>query len=181
MPDTFIIDAYNVIRLVLPESEASLRSDAARHALETRLRAFRRASGPGTRIFLVYDGELGRPAPARREKGFEIYFSRPPRKADDVVLDLAQKHEGEPGVHVVTSDFTDIAHRICGLRVKHWTAHEFAQVCARRTAPARREPAGGPDDGPAKPQKVSPADVSAWMREFGFDGDSPGGTGKNTP
>lgn len=169
MADSFIIDAYNVIRFVLPPSEAALGSDASRHALEARLRAFRHAAGPGTRIYLVYDGELGRAQPARHEKGFEVYFSRPPQNADDVVLDLAHKHDGEPGVHVVTSDFTDIAHRIRGLRVKHWTAQEFAAVCARRTAPRRQEAADGGTDDPAKPEKLSSGDVNAWMREFGFD------------
>ncbi len=182
MPDAFIIDAYNVIRRILTASEASLNSESARSVLEARLRAFRQASGPGTRIFLVYDGELGLPQPARREKGFEVYFSKPPRKADDVVLDLAQRHEGERGVHVVTSDFSDIAHRVRGLRVKHLTSQEFAELLAHRVSPkgARGKGESKPGDGreEAKPESISSTEVDAWLKTFGFDGS--GGSGSSS-
>lgn len=128
---------------------------------------FRSAWGPGTRIFLVYDGELGLPAPARREKGFEVYFSRPPRKADDVVLELARKHEGERGVHVVTSDFTDIAQPVRGLRVKHWSSQDFAEVYARKVASQRggksaeARPGGDASTDAAKPENLSSSEVDS--------------------
>ena len=175
MPDAFIIDVYNVIRRILSPSESSLDSEGSRRVLEARLRAFRQASGPGTRIFLVYDGERGLPAPARREKGFEVYFSKPPRKADDVVLDLAQRHEGERGVNVVTSDFSDIAHRIHGLRVKHLTSQEFAALLTQRLGPKGRiEKTPAPGGEEPKPEKLSATEVDEWRKAFGF-GDDPGG------
>ncbi len=177
MPDAYIIDAYNVIRLLLSPAEAGRGSEASRGALEARIRTFRNACGPGTRIYLVYDGDLGMPAPPRTEKGFEVYFSRPPRQADDVVLDLARKHEGEPGIHIVTSDFTDIGHRLHGLRVKHLTSREFADLVNRRVGrPGKgKRPERGEDaDGDAgKPKNLSRDEVDAWTREFGF-GEEPG-------
>ncbi len=173
--DSFIIDAYNLIRRILSPAEASLNSEGSRHVLEARLRAFRQACGPGTRIFLVYDGELGLSAPARREKGFEVYFSKPPRKADDVVLDLAQRHEGERGIHVVTSDFSDIVHRLRGLRVKHLTSLEFSELLAQRLrSRERNEKSPRANNDEAKPEKISSTEVDEWLKAFGFK-DDPGG------
>jgi|RhiMethySRZTD1v2_1073278.scaffolds.fasta_scaffold30468_4 predicted RNA-binding protein with PIN domain len=175
MPETFIIDAYNVLRRAMPEGQGASSGEASRAILEARLRAFRRTCEPGTRLFVVYDGEGGIPAPARREKGFEVFFSRPPRTADDVVLDLARRHEGEAGVTVVTSDLTDIASRLRGLRVRHWTAEEFAQHLERRLA--RRLGGGekpieaGGDAG--KPSVSTAAEVNSWLGYFGFSGAGP--------
>lgn len=175
MPATFIIDAYNAIRLVLQPGELARGFEQSRQAFETRMRTFRRANGPGTRMYVVYDGELGRAAPARNEKGFEVYFSRPPKKADDVVLDLAHKHEGEPGLCVVTSDFTDIARYLHGLRLEHMTSRDFADLVRRRLAPRGEKRRPGDDSRDAKPETLSPGEVDAWTHEFGFGDDSRGG------
>ena len=176
MASTYIIDGYNLIRRLGGTGGLSL--EAQRDALEARLRAFRLASGPGTRILLVYDGGRGRVAPARHEKGFEIYFSKPPRQADDIVLDLARKHEGGPGVHVVTSDMMDIGGRVQGLRVRHLKAEEFAGVLAGKLdKPGRRstmDSAAEPEE-ECKPDSLSRDEVARWVREFGFGDPEEGG------
>jgi len=170
VPDTFIIDGYNVIRLLLSPAEIERGFEQAREILEARIRAFRRASGPGVRIHLVYDGEAGHAARASREKGFEVHFSRPPRKADDLVLDLARKHEGLRGLHVVTSDFKDIASNLRGLRLTHLTARDFAEQVKKRLGRAAPGSSQRAADDAGKPGSPSPDEVEAWTREFGFGG-----------
>ena len=179
-PPTFILDAYNI----LPEmvSKDALKGDleAARDVLEARLRSFRRVYGQKTRIILVYDGERGAPPSIPGEPGFEVRFSRPPRKADDVILELTRQLEGEGEVHVVTSDYKDIGQRVRALRVRLWSAREFAALVERRIGSSG--PAGRKVDGPRmdeepgsrKPGGVSPADAEAWVKEFGF-GEGQGG------
>ena len=159
-PATFIVDAYNVVRRILPDMPSDLQK--ARQALESRLRAFQRCLGRGTRILLVYDGSRGLPAPPRRDKVFEVYFARPPRKADDLILDLCRRLEGEGEIHVVTSDVTDIAGRLGGLRVKRWTAESFADLVSEKLGRAGRR---APD---AKPTEIPSREVSRWLEEFGF-------------
>lgn len=177
MPSTFIIDGYNLIRLLVPSRGEGSLLGTARDALEAKLRAFRRASEPGTRIHLVYDGESGHAAPASREKGFQVYFSRPPHTADDVVLDLARRLEGERGLHVVTSDFADIAHQIAHLRLRHLTSRDFAEILEARLRKVRR-PARKEDAAEKPDSRLSATDVADWAREFGFEEEGDGGLKK---
>ena len=165
---TYILDGYNVLRHVLRETAVGDLA-AQRFALEQRLRRFRAASGPGTRVFIVYDGERGIPAPARLEKGFEVLFSKPPRQADDLVLELARRLEGEPEVCVVTSDLIDIARRLRGLRLEHLTSQAFAARLERKLGPGR-----APEPTAEKPAAPTAGEVDEWVRLFGF-GDEPGG------
>jgi len=159
-PATFIVDAYNAVRRLLPDMPSDLGQ--ARQALESRLRAFQRCLGRGARILLVYDGSRGLQAPPRRDKAFEVYFARPPQKADDLILGLCRRLEGEGEIHVVTSDVTDIAGRLGGLRVKRWTAESFADLVSEKLEKASRR---APD---AKPKEVPSHEVSRWLEEFGF-------------
>ena len=185
MPPTFIVDAYNLIRRLVPGETLERSLGEARATLESKLRTFRRAHGRGTRIILVYDGSAGAPPEREGEPGFEVRFSRPPRKADDVVLDLARRLEGEGDVHVVSSDEHDIGRRIEGLRLRRLTAGDFAALVERRIAGSAGRSAGGGAGGgaggraggeePRKPRAVSPEEARAWVEEFGF-GDDGGGT-----
>jgi predicted RNA-binding protein with PIN domain len=164
---TFIIDGYNALRALLPAVEIGASPEAARRAFEARLRAFRGAS-PGTRLIIVYDGEAGLPRAAGSEKGFEVRFAKPPHTADDLVLDIARRLDGSPGVHVVTSDFFDIGSRLAALRVRHLSSQSFADLVRKKLA-ARRPAAGGAGLEPGeKPAQVTAEETGDWLRRFGF-------------
>jgi predicted RNA-binding protein with PIN domain len=166
---TFIVDGYNVMHSILSRRERAGSLEQARAVLEARLEAFGRGSG-GARILLVYDGARGVFAGGRDAGGLEVIFSRPPRTADDVVIDLCRKLDGSPGLHVVTSDLKDIASRVGRLRLRHLTAGEFGRLVAGRIeklAGGRRREAAD-----AKPGKVAPEEVDDWVRKFGFEDSS---------
>lgn len=190
MAPIFILDAYNILRQFVKPVDVERDLEGARGTLEARLREFADTCPRGTRIVVVYDGKRGVVPRPRLEGGLEIVFSAPPRKADDVVLDLCRKLEGSAEVHAVTSDLRDIGNRIQGLRLRHWRSRDFADHVRRRTRRTRGEGGrAGPndaewDDGAeAKPGDVSPEEVKAWVERFGF-GESgpvnPGGSGENS-
>lgn len=96
----WLIDGYNVIR-----RDADLRAaeagglEAGRRALLARLAEHVRSSSD--RFTVVFDGAPV-PGPATAPGRLEVVFSRPPLKADDVLVRLARR-EGA-GAVVVTSD-----------------------------------------------------------------------------
>jgi predicted RNA-binding protein with PIN domain len=168
---TFVIDGYNLLHQ-LPAEKGPQDLSERRRRLEFRLRGFLYAGKLAARLIVVYDGERGMAGPPRRERGFEIIFSRPPRTADDVILDLCRQLESEPEVHVVTSDITDIASKLPGLRVRHWTSQEFLSLLEKRRRRAsggpRRQAGGEAGEAGEKPGEVTGDEVAEWARRFGF-------------
>ncbi|MBI2017030.1 MAG: NYN domain-containing protein [Candidatus Rokubacteria bacterium] len=85
----WLIDGYNVIRrdpdLRAREAESL---EAGRRALLALVAGAARASGDSFTV--VFDGA---PGPARAAAGgqVEVVFSRPPRTADDVLMELARR------------------------------------------------------------------------------------------
>jgi predicted RNA-binding protein with PIN domain len=98
----WLIDGYNVIRRD-PDLKAAEASglEAGRRALLSRITELVQRSGD--RITVVFDGAPV-PGPAAAPGRLEVLFSRPPEKADDVLMRLARR-EGA-GTVVVTSDRT---------------------------------------------------------------------------
>jgi uncharacterized protein len=96
----WLIDGYNVIRRD-PDLRAAEAGglEAGRRALLARLAEHARSSGD--RFTVVFDGAPV-PGPAAAPGRMEVVFSRPPLKADDVLVRLARR-EGA-GAVVVTSD-----------------------------------------------------------------------------
>ena len=164
---TFVVDAYNVIRSLLSREELSHGLEAARNILEARLRSFQARSIPAPRILLVYDGDASSQSSTWTSGALEVYFARPPRKADDLILSLCRKLEGAGDVHVVTSDVADIGERIGNLRLEHWTAQEFAELVAGKVRP-RKGSGGLAARGEAKPESIHRSEVDRWVDEFGF-------------
>ncbi|HLU48117.1 MAG TPA: NYN domain-containing protein, partial [Planctomycetota bacterium] len=118
-------------------------------------------------IILVFDGKEGVYSKRRPKPGFRVVFSRPPRSADDVILDFCREREARDKVRVVTSDFRDIASRASGLRFVPVTSEEFAQEVDRVLALSR---GGGSDRTPdEKPRRPSGRDTDLWLREFGME------------
>jgi predicted RNA-binding protein with PIN domain len=96
----WLIDGYNVIRRDADLRAAEAESlEAGRRALLARLAGHVRASSD--RFTVVFDGAPV-PGPAMAPGRLEVVFSRPPLKADDVLVRLARR-EGAGSV-VVTSD-----------------------------------------------------------------------------
>src|SRR5437667_9938417 len=92
----WLIDGYNVIR-----RDADLRAheeeslEAGRTALLRFVAGAARAGGD--RFTVVFDGApASRPALAGGQ--VEVIFSRPPEKADDVLVRLARQRGARPGV-----------------------------------------------------------------------------------
>lgn len=99
-----LVDGYNLIKCVPLYNESLHRSlSAARNHIETVLGAY--AHETGTEVTIFYDGDpqVGHPDYQQRDN-VDIFFSRRPQKADDLIMDrIAQKH-GARWLRVVTSD-----------------------------------------------------------------------------
>jgi predicted RNA-binding protein with PIN domain len=144
----WLIDGYNVIRRDPDLRGAEAESlEAGRRALLARLAEH--ASSSSDRFTVVFDGA---PVPGRAAAPgrLEVVFSRPPLKADDVLVRLARR-EGA-GAVVVTSDRAvgDAARR-AGCAVID--AEEFlarlggshlAEEAAQDDEPAERSKRGNP-------------------------------------
>ncbi len=99
-----LIDGYNLIKCVPLYSESLHQSlAAARTHIETVLGAYARKTGTEITIFYDGDPEVGHPDYQQRDN-VDIFFSRRPQKADDLIMErVAQKH-GARWLRVVTSD-----------------------------------------------------------------------------
>ena len=162
---TYIIDGYNVLRRIFAGEFARSSLAEAREFLERKLRAFRQAQGRDCRVLLVFDGQAVAFESPRGEAGFRILFSRAPRTADDVILDLCRDLEGRGEVCVVTSDLRDIGHRVRGLRCRHLTAEEFSDLLEAGTR-------GAADPEVAERSRTpSSGEVDGWLRDFGLHPD----------
>jgi predicted RNA-binding protein with PIN domain len=171
---TFIVDGYNLMRQAVGTPEALGGLARAREALERLLLAFAGPPSSTRRVVLVYDGESAAGTHASRGGGgggetsrLEIRFARPPRSADDVVIDLAHALEGRGELHVVSSDMQDIGRRVAGLKLRLWSSREFAELL--HDGGPRRAPSGSED----KPSRIGSAEVESWVNRFGFGDDPP--------
>jgi predicted RNA-binding protein with PIN domain len=162
---TYIIDGYNVLHRFVPELLQAGELETARRALEARLESFLGSRASGVRIILVYDGDnIGRPSRSCKN-GFEIVFSRPPLKADDLVLERCRELSGSGDVRVVTSDWKDIGVHARALRVRHVSSDDFLRTIDR---PARDATTSEPGE---KPKAQSQSEVDDWLRAFDFHPD----------
>jgi predicted RNA-binding protein with PIN domain len=176
---TLIIDGYNLLRKLPDRSGPRDELESGRAALEAKLRRYL-SDHRGVQIILVYDGGLVGQPTRQATAGLEVLFSRPPRQADDLVLDLARRLEGSTEVTVVTSDMADIGNRLAGLRVRLCSSEVFA----RRLTPSRTRTAAGQGDdiGDEKPAALAADEARTWVEEFGFGSfDTSGSPHKQQP
>lgn len=164
MARIWVIDGYNLIHRGWPASSRGSLEDA-RRLLEARLASYQRAT-KDCELVLVYDGKSGYFPGRAGSPGLRVVFSRPPETADDKVLELCRRLEGEEEVGVVTSDFRDIASRVAGLRASHVTSEEFARRVERRLEPNPTDAGRATRE---KPRTVSERDTDEWLREFGME------------
>jgi predicted RNA-binding protein with PIN domain len=167
---TYIIDGYNLLRRAFGSWEKEAIGQG-REKLEVRLREFRRSAGPEVRIVLVYDGVAGASADfgaPRSDPGFRVIFSLPPSTADDAVLAECRRLSGEGPITVVTSDLKDIARGMRGLRARHMTSEDFADLLDSALArpPAPLEPSKTRRAEKPEPEEMPPGEVAEWVRVF---------------
>ncbi len=175
--ETIVVDGYNLLRRGFRFLEVEHGLRAAREKLEVRLREYLRAIGPSVRILLVYDGagdvetERGGPPVAPE---LEVLFTRPPRSADEEIVDLCHRLATRGPLTVVTSDSNDIGSRIGGLPLRWLTSEEFVdELDAALLRPANasgfenkpRKPSAAKPEKP-DPDTVAPAEVEEWLRVF---------------
>jgi predicted RNA-binding protein with PIN domain len=170
--ETFIIDGYNLLRRVFTFREGE-NLQGARERLEIRLREYRRTLGTGVRIILIYDGagEIPLSAGIRPDEGFQVVFSLPPTTADDAVIETCRRLDGSGRLTVVTSDIKDIVRNVRGLRVRHRTSEQFADMMddamERSPAPGTwREPEKARAEEKPMAEEMPAAEAEQWLRIF---------------
>ncbi len=170
---TYIVDAYNLVHRAYREDLEQPELQTARRLLEDRLRRFQATHRRGVRIIVVWDGDRGGGVRSTRQRSFEVIFSRPPQKADDVVIEYARRLEGTGDVCVVTSDLRDIGFPLTGLRCRHMRSEDFASEVATRLDGAGGGRAGGKAAAAGdKPHGPRGEQVDEWLREFGLSGEA---------
>lgn len=99
-----LIDGYNLIKCVPLYSETQNQSlAAARDHIEAVLSTH--AKSGNLRVSIYYDGdpEIGH-ADYQQRGDIDIFFSRRPQKADDLIMEAVARKHGARWLRVVTSD-----------------------------------------------------------------------------
>ncbi len=129
---TYVIDGYNLLHRAYGGELRSGSLERAREFLIRKLAAFHDARRGECRILLVFDGSREVLAHGANIPGVHVLFSRAPRTADDVILDVCRDLDGKEELTVVTTDLGDIGYRISGLRCFHQTSEEFSRKMEER-------------------------------------------------
>ena len=160
--EKILVDGYNLLHKDPALQELARHSlQQAREALMDRLAAYR--SGDML-IVVVFDGQAGRAGAASRPRaGLEARFSRPPRSADQTILEIIAGEPRRSSLLVVTSDVKDIG-RAARAEGARWISSE---AFLRRLQGVRR-PQVGRTPGPQgeKPGVVAASEVEYWLRRF---------------
>jgi len=164
--EKLLIDGYNLLYkdgVLKNLAERSL--EAAREELLTSIAAYR--SGD-VEILVVFDGQdaAGRRKVSART-GIQVRFSRPPKTADQVILEIVEREAKKTSLTVVTSDKKDIG-RVARAEGVRWISSEtFLRRLGRTGSRAARRQQ-------EKPPATTPAEVEYWLKRFGPDPEKDG-------
>ena len=162
MGDLFLeiwIDGYNLIRQVdhLSEQERKGGLETGRTALIRLLSGYR--SQTGHRIVVVFDGDDGIEGPdTSSARGIRIYFSRPPSRADDLIIAYVRRSHGKKKLLVVSSD-REILREADRHKISTMKSEAFSVELRSPSLTENRGSTGKPDAGES-------VDVSYWERVF---------------
>ena len=160
--EKILIDGYNLLHKDPALQDLARHSlEQAREALLDRLAAYR--SGD-VRIVVVFDGQAGRAgAGSRRRPGVETRFSRPPRSADQTILEIITTEPRRSSLLVVTSDVKDIG-RAARAEGARWISSEafLRRLPSVRGGKERRARVPGGE----KPGVVAASEVEYWLKKF---------------
>ena len=153
-PRLIIVDGYNVI-LRTP----ALKPGEGRTLRESRAKLLNLLSwvygSEGARFIVVFDGAEG-VAPAERRARVEVRYSKPPRKADDLIRELVEEHvERVERLTVVTSDL-EVARHARAMGADIALADLFV---ASALGP-------GSSDAPEKPPTLTKKELEEWAAIF---------------
>lgn len=149
----YLIDGHNLIGVLSGMSLSDVDDEAQLVGL---LRGFLSRTRRKGRV--VFDRGATGLAPSLNTPTLAVTFARPPRTADDIILDLVARERNPRGLIVVSGDGRlQTATRQRGAVVV--SALDFAQ---QLVAPAPRRAAARDEDGP----RLSAEEVAAWERLF---------------
>ena len=153
----WLIDGYNVIR-----RDADLRAAEAGSLHTGRTALLRLVAGAARRLpdhfTVVFDGAPGG-GPSESPGQVEVIFSRPPEKADDVLIRLARQ-SGDGGA--VISDDRAVADAARRARCAVLGTDEFIAALAGGADPAGEKDDDEDDD--AEPKRGNPRKLSKDAR-----------------
>ncbi|PYQ13128.1 MAG: hypothetical protein DMH00_05025 [Acidobacteria bacterium] len=159
--EKILIDGYNLLYkdgVLKNLAERSL--EEAREELLDRIAAYRTAE---MEILVVFDGQGARDRrnpPGR--PGIQVRFSRGPRTADQVILEIIEREPKRGSLSVVTSDKKDIG-RVARAEGVRWISSETFLRRLKRIGPkgVRRHE--------EKPATSSSEELEYWLKRFGSD------------
>lgn len=149
-----LVDGYNLIKCVPLYSETQHQSlAAARQHIESVLSVHANKSNATVSIYYDGDPEVGYPDYQQRGN-VDIFFSRRPQKADDLIMkSVAQKH-GARWLRVVTSD-----REIQRFATRHKIAFTDSLSFAEEVENPRSRPAHTEDVDPGSDPHWAPSDI----------------------
>jgi hypothetical protein len=153
-----IIDCYNMLHAVMPPELAGLD--------ERGLCAALLRSGIARRgVTVVCDGAPKPHSPSPGETGDVTFiFSGARRSADAIIIELIEQSSAPRRLMVVSDD------REIAAAARRRRAQAVATAAFIRSLAGAIEASGGAARGPEKPvHPLSDAQVSIWMRRFGYD------------
>ena len=159
---TLLIDCYNLLHVSMPPSLAGLDE-----AWLCRLLASRRSRFG--RMVVVCDGVPKPGGPARSPvPEVDLVFSGPNRSADDVIIELIEKHSAPRRLTVVSND------RRLQKAARRRRAHVSpCEQMVHELLNDAGDSSDRTDTGKPSDQKLTDQQVRDWMALFGIDPQSP--------
>ena len=157
--EKLIIDGYNLMyKDGVLKNLAERNLEQARAALLDSISAYRTSA---MEIVVVFDGQggSGEAAPSTHA-GVRVTFSRPPRTADQVIVEMMSSESRRGSLTVVSSDKKDIG-RIARAEGIKWISSETFLGRLRRSQGKK------PKRDDEKPPATSPQEMEYWLRRFG--------------
>ena len=151
-----IVDGYNMILRGMGITAGNeSRLEQARQKLVGQLSGYR--VGKNIAITIVFDGQMQFQSMKSTASGVTVVFSRPPQKADHVIIELLEKEANAANATLVTSDMA-LASLARSIGSNHVTVEEFM---GKYTAPERDTGYGEKYDPPQ-----SRAEIEKWLKIF---------------
>lgn len=161
----FLIDGHNLIGQ-LPDLSLTDPDDEAK--LVQKLISF--SARTGKRCIVVFDSGLPGGKSRLSTGKIEVVFASPGRSADDVMKERIRQAR-DPGQWVIVSNDRAVSDAARTRRMTALTSAEFAAKLSAAQATAKSKPRQR-DKEEVNDVYVSAAEVEAWLKLFGGEGDA---------